>query len=121
MSKRTNRGLSSDAVIAVRKRRLGTLPFALALRCCDIGEARDNMNNAYLTTWGLNLSAEDQDWYCRETRFHPIWLGADDGSCELILGDAYSGDSLVRWVQDGLRLGENPAWEEVSDVSQARI
>jgi len=113
MSERTNRGLSADAVVAVRKRRLGTLPFALALRCCDIGEAKDSTGNGYLTTWGLNLSATDQEWYVRETRFHPIWMGADDGSCELILGSSRSADALTQWVEEGLRLGENPAWEEV--------
>jgi hypothetical protein len=115
MSERTNRGLSADAAMAVRKRRLGTLPFALALRCCDIGEAQDSMGNVYLTTWGLNLSATDQEWFVRETRFHPIWMGADDGSCELILGSSRSSDALTEWLKDGLRLGENPAWEEVSD------
>jgi hypothetical protein len=115
MSERTSRGLPADPVMAVRKRRLGTLPFAFALRCCDIGEAQDSMGNVYLTTWGLNLSATDQEWYVRETRFHPIWMGADDGSCELILGSPHSGDALIGWVRDGLRLGENPAWEEVSD------
>jgi hypothetical protein len=115
MSERTNRGLSADAVMAVRKRRLGTLPFALALRCCDIGEAQDSMGNVYLTTWGRNLSAAEQERAVRETRFHPIWMGAADGLCELILGSAHSGDALVDWVRDGLRLGENPAWEEVSD------
>jgi len=115
MSERTNRGLSADAVVAVRKRRLGTLPFALALRCCDIGEAQDSTGNVYLTTWGLNLSATDQEWYVRQTRFHPICMGADDGSCELILGSSRSGDALTEWLKDGLRLAENPAWEEVSD------
>lgn len=113
MSERTNRGLSADAVVAVRKRRLGTLPFALALKCCDIGEAQDSMGTPYITTWGLGLSTTDAEWYVRETRFHPIWMGADDGSCELILGSPRSGDSLVAWLKEGLRLGENPAWEEV--------
>ena len=115
MSERTNRGLESDAVVAARKRRLGTLPFALALRCCDIGEAEDHQGNHYLTTWGLNLSAADQEWFVRETRFHPMWMGADDGRCELILGSSHSSDALIVWVKEGLRLGENPAWEEVSE------
>jgi hypothetical protein len=115
MSERTNRGLSSYTIMAARKRRLGMLPFALALRCCDIGEAQTSNGTVYLTTWGLNLPAADQEWYTRETRFHPIWMGADDGSCELILGSARSADALTQWVKDGLRLGENPAWEEVSD------
>lgn len=115
MSERTTRGLPADAVVAVRKRRLGTLPFALALKCCDIGEAQDNMGNMYLTTWGLNLSATEQEWFVRETRFHPIWMGANDGSGELILGSPSRGDALIDWVKEGLRLGENPAWEAVSD------
>jgi hypothetical protein len=115
MSERTSRGLSADAVVAVRKRRLGTLPFALALRCCDIGEAQSNMGTVYLTTWGLNLSATDQEWFVRETQFHPIWMGADDGSCELILGTTRGGGAMIDWVVDGLRLGENPAWEEITD------
>jgi hypothetical protein len=115
MSERTNRGLSDEVIVAVRKRRLGTLPFALALRCCDIGEAQDGMGNVYLTTWGLNLSATDQEWYVRKTPFHPIWIGAEDRCCELILGSSRSSDALMEWLKDGLRLGENPAWEEVSD------
>lgn len=115
MSERTNRGLSEDTVVAVRKRRLGTLPFALALKCCDIGEAEDNMGCTYLITWGRNISAADQKIFVRETQFHPIWVGADDGSCELILGHPDSGDDLIEWVKHGLRLGENPTWEEVSD------
>jgi hypothetical protein len=115
MSERTNRGLSAEAVVAVRKRRLGTLPFALALRCCDIGEAQDSTGNVYLTTWGLNLCEANQEWCVNETCFHPIWIGADDGSCELILGSARSGDALIGWVKEGLRLGENPAWEEITD------
>jgi len=114
MSERTSRGLSADAVVAVRKRRLGTLPFALALRSCDIGEAQDNLGNPYLTTWGLNLSAADQEWFVRETRFHPIWMGADDGACELILCGSHSGDAITQWLKDGLRLGENPKWEEIN-------
>ena len=115
MSERTNRGLPADACVAMAKRRLGTLPFALALGCCDIGEARLQDGTKVLTTWGLNLSADQQEWFVRETRFHPIWMGADDGACELILGSSNSGDALTVWVKDGLRLGENPAWEEVSD------
>lgn len=115
MSERTNRGLSADAVVAVRKRRLGTLPFALALRCCDIGEAQDSMGNPYITTWGLNLSAAEQEWFVRETRFHPIWMGADDGSCELILGCITNNDPMLQWIRDGLLLADNPAWEEVND------
>lgn len=116
MSERTNRGLPADAVVAVRKRRLGTLPFALALKCCDIGEAQDHMGNPYLTTWGLNLSATEQEWFVHNTQFHPIWMGADDGSCELILGSPRSSDAPIDWVKEGLRLGENPAWEEVSNA-----
>ena len=112
MSEQTNRGAPDDAVLAVQKRRLGTLPFALALNCCDIGEAKDADGNVYLTTWGLNFR---QAWYGSETRFRPIWLGADDGSCELILGISGSGDALTQWLKDGLNLGENPAWEEVID------
>ena len=113
MSERTNRGLSEDALIAVGKRRLGTLPFALALGCCDIGEARVADGGTVLTTWGLNLPADKQEWFIRETRFHTIWIGADDGSCELILGNSHASDSITQWLKDGLRLGENPAWEEV--------
>jgi len=115
MSERTIRGGPDGAVVAVQKRRLGTLPFALALDCCDIGEARDGDGNVYLTTWGLNLSASRQGWYSRQTNFRPIWLGSDDGSCELILGNSCSGDAPTQWLKDGLDLGENPAWEEVSD------
>lgn len=115
MSERTNRGLPADAVAAVRKRRLGTLPFCLALKCCDIGEAQSDSGVRYLTTWGLNLSASDQEWYVHNTQFHPIWMGADDGSCELILGCITNNDPMLQWIRDGLLLADNPAWEEVSD------
>lgn len=115
MSERTNRGLSADAVVAVRKRRLGTLPFALALGCCDIGEAQTADGWVCLTTWGLNLPPDKQEWFVRETRFHPIRMGADDGACELVLAASHSGDAIVEWLKRGLALGENPAWEEVSD------
>lgn len=113
MSERTNRGLSADPVIAASRRRLGTLPFALALGCCDIGEAKTADGWVALTTWGLNLPADRQEWFIRETRFHPIWMGADDGSCELILCSSHSGDAITQWLKDGLRLGENPKWEDV--------
>jgi hypothetical protein len=42
-------------------------------------------------------------------------MGADDGSCELILGTTRGGGAMIDWVMDGLRLGENPAWEEITD------
>lgn len=115
MSERTNRGLPADAIVALRKRRLGTLPFALALKCCDIGEAQDSTGYSYLTTWGLNLSAADQNWHVYNTEFHPIWMGADDGSCELCLGCVTNNDPRIQWLRDGLLLADNPAWEEVSD------
>lgn len=115
MSERTNRGLSADAVIAVETRRLGTLPFGMALKCCDVGEARITDGGTCLTTWGLNLNAAEQEWYIHNTVFHPIWMGADDGSCELILGYGSSTSPALAWLRDGLRLGDNPAWEDVSD------
>lgn len=115
MSERTNRGLPADACVAVAKRRLGTLPFSLAIGCCDIGEATMRDGSKVLTTWGLNLPVEEQEWFIKETRFHPIWIGADDGACELILGESGSCDPWVAWIREGLKIGENPAWEEVSD------
>lgn len=114
MSDRTNRGLPAEAVIAVGKRRLGTLPFALALGCCDIGEARLAEGGTVLTTWGLNLPADKQQWFIRETRYHTIWMGADDGSCELLLSYSGSSDATTQWIRDGLRMAENPAWEDVN-------
>lgn len=116
MSERTNRGLSADPVVAVAKRRLGTLPFALALGCCDIGEARTADGWVCLTTWGLNLPPEKQEWFVRATRFHPIRMGADDGACELILVASHSGDAIAAWLRDGLRLGENPQWETIGNA-----
>lgn len=114
MSERTNRGMPADALVAVEKRRLGTLPFALALGCCDIGEARVSDGGTTLTTWGLNLPADKQQWFIRNTRFHTVWMGATDGSCELVLGNSHSLDAITRWIKDGLRLAENPAWEDVN-------
>jgi hypothetical protein len=91
------------------------LPFSLAIGYCDIGEATMRDGSKVLTTWGLNLPVEEQEWFIKETRFHPIWIGADDGACELILGESGSCDPWVAWIREGLKIGENPAWEEVSD------
>lgn len=75
MSTRTNRGFPADPIIAYEKRRLGSLPFALALGCCDIGEARAENGNAYLITWGLNLPPDRARWMVDNTEYHPIWIG----------------------------------------------
>lgn len=75
------------AVVPTKTRRLGHLPAALALNACDIGEAVLDNGETVTTTFGRNLSVEQQAWYQENTWFRPIWLGADDGSAELIIPD----------------------------------
>lgn len=108
----------SSAAIAVQKRRLGSLPMCLPLGCCDIGEAILNDSRRVLITWGRNVpptgtaDSAGQHWFAHATSFQPVWLGAEDGTCELILCDSFGGGELQEWIWSGLRISsaDGPAW-----------
>lgn len=111
----------SETERAVRVRRLGTLPAALAFGCCDIGEAvikwEDGRTSRSLITWGRNISPDDQHWYSRKTVFTPVWCGDSDGNAELILCTSTGDDKLWAWIRAGLEMtaGDIP-WKEVGDA-----
>lgn len=56
------------------------------MNSCDIGTAKINGVSVY-TTWGRNLDKSQQEWFAEHTIYTPIYLGADDGSAELIIPD----------------------------------
>lgn len=91
------------------------MPLCLALGCCDIGEARLIDGRQVLTTWGLSLSPDRQFWHSHNTLFQPVWTGADDGSCELILCDSFGHGELQEWLYAGLRItaADGPQWTPV--------
>lgn len=105
----------SSAVRATAKRHLGLLPFAMAMRVPGIGEARLENGRRVLITWGMNIPKASQFWYAHSTRFSPVWVGADDGSCELILGETDESTPETEWLWAGLRIAQadGPRWEEV--------
>ena len=110
----------SSAALAVSRRRLGSMPLCLALGCADIGEARLADGRQVLTTWGRSVSPDKQFWYSHNTLFQPVWVGADDGSCELILCDSFGHSELQEWLYAGLRItaSDGPAWMLVSGGEQ---
>lgn len=64
---------------------IGTPPLAIALASCDIGTAELEDGTKVYITWGRNLGGISQEHYLSKTSFQPIWVGADDGSAELVL------------------------------------
>jgi hypothetical protein len=106
----------TDSQKAHAVRRLGVLPFGLPLGNCDIGEALISMGGRSFITWGRNIPPDRQQWWIDHTRFHPVWCGADDGSCELMLCSSEGTDSLAEWLRAGLHLGENPKWVYVPEL-----
>lgn len=105
----------SSAVRAVSKRRIGSLPFAVALGCADIGEAKLTDGRRVLITWGRNASPDEQFWFAHNTSFAPVWVGAEDGACELIIGDTFGSSVGEDWLWLGIRLvkEEGPDWTKV--------
>lgn len=75
-------------------KRLGSVPGCIALGCADVGEATLEGGEKVSITWGLNLDAKRQAWFLKETFFRPIWISADNGSCELILPPETAGKLL---------------------------
>lgn len=94
----------SSAVRAVAKRRIGSLPYAVALGSADVGEAKLEDGRRVLITWGRNLSKAEQFWHAHNTLFTPVWVGSDDGSCELIIGDTFGSSAPEDWLWLGIRI-----------------
>ena len=74
-----------DTLIAVLSERLGSLPGCVALECHDIGIATLEDGGCRTITWGANISPDKQAWYQEHTDYKPVWIGAADGSAELII------------------------------------
>lgn len=110
--------VGTDAVRAVRVRRLGSLPLAIAFGHADIGEAELEDGRRVLITWGRSVPTQQQRYYSHRTEFMPVWCGADDGSAELIIGETYRHGGLEEWVWAGLRITSEagPEWQEVHHV-----
>lgn len=51
---------------------VGFLPCALALSCCDLGEAELEDGSKVTTTWGRNLTRDQAQWYLDNTEFNII-------------------------------------------------
>lgn len=80
---------------AVKAGRLGAIPLAFELGACDIGEAELESGERVRITWGRNLSPHSQRWHAISTSCRMVWVGADDGSCEIILPDTMDYTTLV--------------------------
>lgn len=94
----------SSAVRAVGVRRLDSLPYAAAFGSCDIGEAMLEDGRRVMITWGRNLTREQQFWFAHHSTHSPVWCGASDGSCELILGDTFASTPADDWLWLGIRI-----------------
>lgn len=107
----------SSAVRAVSKRRIGSLPFSVALGCADVGEAKLEDGRRVLITWGRNISRESQFWFAHNTVFTPVWVGADKGECELIIGETFGSSPQEEWLWLGVRieLDSDETWVPVLD------
>jgi hypothetical protein len=94
----------SSAVRAVSKRRIGSLPYCMALGCADIGEAKLGDGRRVLITWGRNLNRDQQFWFAHNTVFTPVWVGATKGECELIIGETFGSSAPEEWLWLGIRI-----------------
>lgn len=64
--------------------RLGGIPCCIALGAADIGVARVDGRQVYIT-WGRNMPRTDQADFMQRTSFELIHLGASDGEAEIVL------------------------------------
>lgn len=94
----------SSAVRAVAKRHIGGLPFATALGLCDVGEAKLADGRRVLITWGRNANPDEQFWFAHNSSYAPVWVGSEDGACELIIGDTFGSSAEEDWLWLGIRL-----------------
>lgn len=73
--------LQADANSFVR---LGSIPCCIALGATDIGVARVDGRQVYIT-WGRNMPRAEQAGFMRRTSFELIHLIASDGEAEIVL------------------------------------
>lgn len=107
----------SSAAKAVSKRRVGSLPFGIALGCSDIGEAKLTDGRRVLITLGRNIGRDEQFWFAHNTTFTPVWCGDNDGRCELILAETFAAGDSADWLWLGLRIvrESEPEWTQVRE------
>ena len=105
----------SSAVKAVAVRRLGSLPLSVATGCSDIGEAKLADGRRVLVTWGRQINPTEQFWFAHNTAYQPVWCGADDGACELVIGDTFGSCDTEDWLWLGMWIARDggPDWMEV--------
>lgn len=118
----TERGFDicdSTAMKAIGKRHIGSLPFAVALGCSDIGEAKLQDGRRVLITWGRNLNKSEQFWFAHNTSYVPVWVGSADGSCELIIGDSFGSSASEDWLWLGIRIVKEDGtdWTIINDTT----
>lgn len=109
----------SSAIKAISKRFIGTLPFAAAFKCPAVGEAKLADGRRVLITWSRNADKDDQFWYAHNTTFVPIWVGSEEGTCELIIGDSFGSSAAEDWLWLGLRIVQEDGsdWTQVDPSS----
>jgi hypothetical protein len=100
---------------AVAVRQIGSLPLAVAFGMPDVGEAKLDTGERVLITWGADVRPCQQHWFSHNSDYQPIWCGADDGGCELVIGSVFNGTAVDEWVWGGLRLTAmaDPQWRAV--------
>ena len=105
----------SSACRAVAYRRIGSLPLSTATGCCDIGEAKLTDGRRVMITIGRNVTPDEQFWYAHNSTFANVWLGAEDGACELILGETFGQGATEDWLWLGMRIvqEEGVDWKNV--------
>jgi len=57
--------------VSVNPRRIGSLPCAIALGCCDLGEATVDGKRVTIT-WGQNANSVRAEWFAANTNFVPV-------------------------------------------------
>lgn len=108
----------SSAVRAVSVRPLGDLPFFRALHCAGIAEAKLEDGRRVLISWGAGANKSWQFWFAHHSTHTPVWVGNDEGECELILGETFGHSPAEEWLWHGLRLQAEAHDEEWIRVPQ---
>lgn len=78
--------IAAGSLIASKAGYAGSLPGCVFLASADIGRAKIGKKSVWIT-WGRNIAAGTVDALAAKG-FRPIWVGADDGSVELVIPDS---------------------------------
>lgn len=89
----------SDVLQARSYHRLGNIPYCIPLGANDIGVATLEDGRTVHTSWGANLTKEQQDHWRRTATFELVHLGADGGLCEFIIPEGDALNSLLAILQ----------------------